>query len=68
MNWVRVERRQSMIRNALAVGFVALLLVACGPAKPLVHDIPQPDEIPPGPGLFSGSDGKLILFGESEDD
>ena len=57
-----------MIRNALAVGFVAVLLVACGPAKPLVHDIPQPDEIPPGPGLFSGIEGKLILFGESGDD
>ncbi len=68
MNWVRIERGHSMIRNALAVGFVAVLLVACGPAKPLVHDIPQPDEIPPGPGLFSGKDGKFILFGASEDD
>ncbi len=68
MNWVRIERGHSMIRNALAVGFVAVLLVACGPAKPLVHDIPQPDEIPPGPGLFSGKDGKLILFGESGGD
>ncbi len=68
MNWVRIERGHSMIRNALAVGFVAVLLVACGPAKPLVHDIPQPDEIPPGPGLFSGKDGKFIQFGASEDD
>ncbi len=68
MNWVRIERGHSMIRNALAVGFVAVLLVACGPAKPLVHDIPQPDEIPPGPGLLSGKDGKFILFGASEDD
>ncbi len=68
MNWVRIERGHSMIRNALAVGFVAVLLVACGPAKPLVHDIPQPDEIPPGPGLFSGKDGKFILFRASEDD
>ncbi len=57
-----------MTRKALTLGFVALFLAACVPAKPLVHDIPQPDEIPPGPGLFSGKDGKFILFGASEDD
>ncbi len=68
MNRVRVAWRFSMTRKAFALGFVALLLAACGPAKPLVHDIPQPDEIPPGPGLFSGKDGKFILFGNSEDD
>ena len=68
MNPVSVERRFSMTRKALALGFVVLLLTACGPAKPLVHDIPQPDEIPPGPGLFSGKDGKFILFGASEYD
>ena len=57
-----------MTRKALALGFVVLLLTACGPAKPLAHDIPQPDESPPGPGLFSGKDGKFILFGASEND
>ncbi len=57
-----------MIRKTLTFGVVALLLAACGPAKPLVHDIPQPDEIPPGPGLFSGEDGKINLLGDSEDD
>ncbi len=65
---VSVERRFSMTRKVLALGFVALLLAACGPAKPLVHDIPQPDEIPPGPGLFSGKDGGFVLYGESVDD
>lgn len=57
-----------MIRKALTVALVVLLLSACGQAKPLVHDIPRPDEIPPGPGLFSGEDGKFVIFGKSEDD
>ena len=53
-----------MIRKALTLAFVAMLLSACGPARPLVHDIPQPYEIPPGPGLFSGKDGKFVLYGD----
>ncbi|MCH7930609.1 MAG: hypothetical protein IH906_00160 [Proteobacteria bacterium] len=51
-----------MMPKAFTLALVALLLAACGPAKPLVHDIPQPDEIPPGPGLFSGEDGKFVLY------
>ena len=68
MNRVGMEQRNPLIRKALVAGFVAVLLVACGQAKPLVHDIPQPGEIPPGPGLLSGNDGKLILYGGSGGD
>ncbi len=57
-----------MIRMALAFALIALVVSACGPAKPLVHDIAQPDEMKPGPGLFSAKDGKFILYRDSEDD
>ncbi len=52
-----------MIRKALTIALVALGLSACGPASRYVIDQPQPDEIPPGPGLFTGKDGKFILYG-----
>ena len=52
-----------MIRKALILAVLTLFLSACGPARPLVHDIAQPDEIPPGPGLLSGKDGKFVLYG-----
>lgn len=55
-----------MTRNALIIALVVLILSACGQAKPLVDDIPEVDEIPPGPGLFSGKDGTFVLYGESE--
>ena len=54
-----------MIRMALAFALISLVVSACGPAKPLVHDIAQPDEMKPGPGLFSGKDGKFILYRDS---
>ena len=52
-----------MIQKALTVALVALVLSACGPASRYVIDQPQPDEIPPGPGLFTGKDGKFVLYG-----
>ena len=59
------ERKRSMVAKGLAIGLVALFLSACGPASRYVIDQPQPDEIPPGPGLFSGKDGKFVLYGDS---
>ncbi len=53
-----------MTRKVLVLALGVLLLAACGKARPLVHDIPQPDEIPPGPGLFSGDDNEFVIYGE----
>ncbi len=53
-----------MIRNALILAVVVMFLSACGRASSYVIDQPQPDEIPPGPGLFSGKDGKFVLYGD----
>ncbi len=55
-----------MVLRGLAIGLVALFLSACGPASPYVIDQPQPDEIPPGPGLFTGKDGEYVLWGSSK--
>ncbi len=55
-----------MVLRGLAIGFVVVVLSACGPASPYVIDQPQPDEIPPGPGLFTGKDGEWAIFGRSE--
>jgi len=38
----------------------ALLLASCG--KPKSLDYTETGEIPSGPGLFSGKDGKFSLF------
>ncbi|MDE0726496.1 MAG: hypothetical protein VCF08_06055 [Alphaproteobacteria bacterium] len=38
----------------------ALLLTSCGKAKPF--DYTETGEIPAGPGLFSGKDGKFSVF------
>ena len=38
----------------------ALLLGACADVKPLEYT--EIHEIPPGPGLLSGEDGKFVLF------
>ena len=39
---------------------LALLMTACGKAKPF--DYTEVGEIPAGPGLFSGKAGKFILY------
>ncbi len=50
-------RRSPML--ALAAGML-LLLGACAEMKPLEYT--EIHEIPPGPGLLSGDDGKFVLF------
>ncbi len=58
-----------MVFKGLAIGLVASFLSACGPASPYVIDQPQPDEMKPGPGLFSkkyGHDGEFYLIGRPE--
>ena len=52
-----------MVLRGIAIGLVALLLAACGPASRYVIDQPQPDEIPPGRGLFTGKDGEYVVWG-----
>ena len=37
-----------------------LLLAACGQVTPVAYT--ETDEIPPGPGLFSGEDGEFTLY------
>ncbi len=41
-------------------GGMLLLLGACAEMKPLEYT--EIHEIPPGPGLLSGEDGKFVLF------
>jgi hypothetical protein len=41
-------------------GVTLLLLGACADVKPLEYT--EIHEIPPGPGLLSGEDGKFVLF------
>jgi len=50
---------------AMLIVAAALAVSACG-AKPLHTSKWQhgADEIPPGPGLFSGEDGEFVLYGE----
>ena len=58
-----------MVSKGLAIGLVVSFLSACGPASPYVIDQPQPDEMKPGPGLFSkkyGKDGEFYLIGSPE--
>ena len=54
-----------MMPKLLTFALVALFLSACGPASPYVIDQPQPDEMKPGGGLFSGDDGEFVIYGSS---
>ncbi len=51
---------RSRLASAAVVAALAIVLTACGKAKPL--DYTQTGEIPPGPGLFSGDDGRFVVF------
>lgn len=51
-----------MVLKGLAIGLVVLFLSACGPASRYDIDQPQPDEIPPGPGVFTGEEGEYIIL------
>lgn len=54
-----------MANNRLTKGVVvvlaALVLAACGSAKPFDYQ-PTADEMKPGGGLFSGDDGEFVIF------
>lgn len=58
-----IEMKDAPVRRspifALA-GVMLLLLGACADVKPLEYT--EIHEIPPGPGLLSGEDGKFVLF------
>jgi hypothetical protein len=46
------------MRRLIALA-VLLLLAGCAGMRPF--EPPQPDEIPPGPGLFTGKKGELVI-------
>ncbi|MFQ5915971.1 MAG: hypothetical protein ACE5JS_22580 [Nitrospinota bacterium] len=54
-----------MIGKALALVLLALLLSACASIEPLAFP-ESGDEIPPGPGLFSGPDGEFVIYRKME--
>ena len=61
------RRRAAALRKGLICAFVALGLSACGQAKPLDEvdeGVGTLDGFKPGPGLFSGKDGRWILYGK----
>jgi len=53
----RQQRRLSLVGIFAAL---AMVLTACGAAKPLEYT--GVGEIPPGPGLFTGKDGNVTIF------
>ena len=55
-------RYAAALRIGLICVIMALGLSACGQAKPLAEI--EPDEMEPGPGLFTGKDGRYILYGK----
>ena len=48
------------MRELIIFGFVAGVLAACASSADI--DDAGPDEMQPGPGLFSGKDGKFTIF------
>ncbi len=42
-------------------GGILIFLGACAEVKPMAYT--EIHEIPPGPGLLSGEDGKFVLYG-----
>ena len=56
---------KASLRTGLIVVLVKLGLAVCGNAKPF-NCRPEADEMKPGAGLFSGEDGKFVIFGRSK--
>jgi hypothetical protein len=57
------EMKDAPVRRSpilVLAGGMLLLLGACAEMKPLEYT--EIHEIPPGPGLLSGEDGKFVLF------
>ncbi len=52
---------QRRLTKGLIVALVALVLAACGGAKPFDYQ-PTADEMKPGGGLFSGDDGEFVIY------
>ncbi|UCH73827.1 MAG: hypothetical protein JSU82_16125 [Rhodospirillales bacterium] len=50
----------SRFKRHLAIGILAGLLAACSGVEPISYT--PIDQIPPGPGLFSGEDGVFTLY------
>ncbi len=55
--------RNGVVVLALALA-LALGLAACGNAKPFDYQ-QEADEMKPGSGLFTGKQGKFVIFGSS---
>ncbi len=56
---------EGMTRMAklLALALLAVGLAACSVGEPLDQaTLEESDEIPPGPGLFSGEDGEFVIY------
>ncbi len=56
----KIESLKRRLPSATVFAVLAVVLTACGAAKPL--DYTAIGEIPSGPGLFTGKDGKIDLF------
>lgn len=48
------------LKKILAAGSLAGMLAACSNVEPVSYT--PTDEIPPGPGVFSGEDGVFTLY------
>lgn len=55
-----------LLRPLVLAGVAVGLLAGCGPHQPLDDQPPQHGEIAPGPGVFTGADGKFDLLGGSK--
>jgi len=54
------SRIRCAVRRLIAVAALAAGLAACANAQP--YKFTAIDEIPPGPGLFSGEDGEFVVY------
>lgn len=48
--------------RSLLLGLVLFALGACAGGGEVTSQNKKPDEIPPGPGLFSGKDGEFVIY------
>lgn len=52
-----------LLRPLVPVGVAVGLLAGCGPHQPLDDPPPMHGELKPGPGVFTGSEGKFVILG-----
>lgn len=48
--------------RSLLIGALLLAVNACSSGREVTAQNNKPDEIPPGPGVFSGEDGAFIIY------